>query len=235
MNTPTKTKPSTQFIEQLQTDGKASYLTHPRIGELEPAERKLLKQASFKMSLWNWQELDASQLTIEDAFKGTNVQTAMKLNEQVTRSTLITMIGNCIDTVDAKKSLAEGQEYKMVIDELIKLFPAFTIEDWRLCLYMMAKEAFGGYFERLKLAQFVECFTKYDELRQPVVTKIRQDEAADFERMRTEALRYITPEFATEFNPIAARVQKVEWMKGEDRLTYTEREEMRQRDKNRNK
>ena len=187
------------------------------------------------MSLWNWQELDASQLTIEDAFKGTNVQTAMKLNEQVTRSTLITMIGNCIDTVDAKKSLAEGQEYKMVIDELIKLFPAFTIEDWRLCLYMMAKEAFGGYFERLKLAQFVECFTKYDELRQPVVTKIRQDEAADFERMRTEALRYITPEFATEFNPIAARVQKVEWMKGEDRLTYTEREEMRQRDKNRAK
>jgi hypothetical protein len=183
------------------------------------------------MSLWNWQEQDVSQLTIEDAFKGTNVQTAMKLDEEVTRTTLITMIGTCIDIVDAKKSLTEGQEYKMVIDELIKLFPAFTIEDWRLCLFMMAKEAFGGYFERLKLAQFVECFTKYDQLRQPVVTKIREQEAEDFERMRTEALRYITPEFAAEFNPIAARVNPQQWMRGENRLSYAERLEMDKRAK----
>jgi hypothetical protein len=183
------------------------------------------------MSLWNWQKQDVSQLTIEDAFKGTNVQTAMKLDEEVTRTTLITMIGTCIDIVDAKKSLTEGQEYKMVIDELIKLFPAFTIEDWRLCLFMMAKEAFGGYFERLKLAQFVECFTKYDQLRQPVVTKIREQEAEDFERMRTEALRYITPEFAAEFNPIAARVNPQQWMRGENRLSYAERLEMDKRAK----
>jgi len=231
MNTPQKLKQSQQFIEQLRTDTKAWYLTHPRAGELDQAERKRLKQASFEMSLWNWQEQDVSQLTIEDAFKGTNVQTAMKLDEEVTRTTLITMIGTCIDIVDAKKSLTEGQEYKMVIDELIKLFPAFTIEDWRLCLFMMAKEAFGGYFERLKLAQFVECFTKYDQLRQPVVTKIREQEAEDFERMRTEALRYITPEFAAEFNPIAARVNPQQWMRGENRLSYAERLEMDKRAK----
>ena len=47
----------------------------------------------------------------------------------------------------------------MVLDALGTGFPTLTIEDWRLCLYMMAKETFGGYYERLKLAQFVECFT----------------------------------------------------------------------------
>jgi hypothetical protein len=98
---------------------------------------------------------------------------------------------------------------------------------------MMAKETFGGYYERLKLAQFVECFTKYEQLKQPVVTKIRQQEADDFDRMQKEALRHITPEFATEFNPIAARVTPQQWMKGENRLTYSERLEMDKRAKER--
>jgi hypothetical protein len=49
--------------------------------------------------------------------------------------------------------------------------------------------------------------------------------------MQKEALRHITPEFATEFNPIAARVTPQQWMKGENRLTYTERLEMDKRAK----
>jgi len=96
---------------------------------------------------------------------------------------------------------------------------------------MMAKEAFGPYYERLKLAQFVECFRKYEELKAPVVQTIRDNERHEYERETAEALRYITPEFGTAYNPIAARVNKVDWLKGEDRLTYTEREEMRNRQK----
>ena len=99
---------------------------------------------------------------------------------------------------------------------------------------MMAKEAFGPYYERLKLAQFVECFRKYEELKAPVVQTIRDNERHEYERQTAEALRYITPEFGTAYNPIAARVNKVDWLKGEDRLTYTEREEMRNRQKQRN-
>jgi len=231
MNTLQKAEQSRQFIQQLQTDGKASYLVHPRASELEPAERQLLKEASLAISLESLQKQEISQVTIETAFKGTNVRTALKVDEQATRAALIAMLAKCVRFVDANKTLTEGDEYKMVLDELVKGFPTFTIEDWRLCLYMMAKETFGGYYERLKLAQFVECFTKYEQLKQPVVTKIRQDEAADFERMRTEALRHITPEFATEINPIAARVSAQDWMRGENRLTYTEREEMEKRAK----
>lgn len=177
------------------------------------------------------QKQEISQVTIETAFKGTNVRTALKVDEQATRAVLIAMLAKCVRSYDANKTLTEGDEYKMVLDELVEGFPSFTIEDWRLCLYMIAKESFGRFYERLKLAQFVECFTKYEHLKDPVIKKIRQDEAADFERMRTEALRYITPEFATEFNPIAARVSPQDWMRGENRLTYTEREEMEKRSK----
>lgn len=185
------------------------------------------------MTLENLREQDISQVTIETAFKGTNVQTAMKLNAEVTRGTLLGLLGKCVRFIDANKTLTEGDEYKMVMDELIQTYPCFTIEDWRLCLYMMAKETFGGYYERLKLAQFVECFGKYEQLKMPVINRIRQDEANDAERERVETLRHITPEFATEFNVIAARVNVQDWMKGENRLTYTEREEMEKRDKER--
>ena len=233
MNTLQKAEQSRQYIQQLQTDGKASYLVHPRAGELAPAEGQRLKEASLAISFENLQKQEISQVTIETAFKGTNVGTAMKLDEKATRAALIAMLAKCVRFVDANKTLTEGDEYKMVLDELVKGFPTFTIEDWRLCLYMMAKETFGGYYERLKLAQFVECFTKYEQLKQPVVTKIRQQEADDFDRMQKEALRHITPEFATEFNPIAARVNPQQWMKGENRLTYSERLEMDKRAKER--
>lgn len=193
-----------------------------------------MKMASYSMTLENLREQDISKVTIETAFKGTNVQTAMKLNAEVTRSTLIGMLGKCVRFVDANKTLTEGDEYKMVLDELLQTFPCFTIEDWRLCLYMMAKETFGGYYERLKLAQFVECFAKYEQLKQPIVQRIREQEAQDFERQQAELMRYIAPEMAVQYNQIAARVDKVAWMRGENRLTYTEREEMEKRQKQRN-
>ena len=96
---------------------------------------------------------------------------------------------------------------------------------------MMAKESFGPYYERLKLAQFVDCFTKYDQLKQPVIQTIRENERKDAERMQVEAMRHLRPEYATEVNPIASRVHAADWMAGENRLTYTERQEMENRHK----
>jgi hypothetical protein len=53
------------------------------------------------------------------------------------------------------------------------------------------------------------------------------------EREMKEAIRYLQPEYATKTNPVAARVSAPEWMRGEDRLTYTEREAMDERAKRR--
>ena len=194
-----------------------------------------MKIASTNRSLRSLQELDASQLTVETCFKCTNVKTALKYNEVPTRAALTAMITRTVKFIDANKTLSTPEEIEMTVNELLHTYPCFTLSDWRLACYMMAKEAFGPYYERLKLAQFVECFAKYEQLKAPVVNTIRENERQQYERETAEALRYITPEFGTEFNPIAARVQKADWMKGEDRLTYTEREEMRERDKNRAK
>jgi len=42
---------------------------------------------------------------------------------------------------------------------------------------------------------------------------------------------HFPPEYATEVNPIASRVHPADWMAGENRLTYTERQEMDERQK----
>ena len=234
MNTPTKSKPSTLSTELLQTVGKDWYLSSPKIAELTPAERQTLKATSTARSLQSLQELDASQLTLETCFKCTNVKTALRCDEIGSRAALVAMISRTAKFVDANKTLTTTEEIVMTVNELLTTYPCFTLSDWRLACYMMAKEAFGPYYERLKLAQFVECFRKYEELKAPVVQTIRDNERRDYERETAEALRYITPEFATEFNPIAARVNKTDWMKGEDRLTYTERQEMENRQKQSN-
>ena len=231
MNTLTKATQSTQFIQQLQTAGKAWYLTHPKAGELTPGERITLKEMSTAKSLQNLQELDVSRLTLEMCFKGTNVRTALVCDEAPTRAALIGMLSRCVKFIDANKTLTEPEHIAMTVNELVEQFPTFTLEDWRLCLYMMAKESFGPYYERLKLAQFVDCFTKYDRLKQPIIQTIRENERKDAERMQAEAMRHLKPEYATQINPVASRVHPADWMAGEDRLTYTEREEMENRQK----
>jgi hypothetical protein len=204
------------------------------MAELTPAERQTFKAIATARSLQSLQELDASQLTVETCFKCTNVKTALKQEETATRAALVAMIARTVKFIDANKTLSTPEHIEITINELLKTYPCFTLSDWRLACYMMAKEAFGPYFERVKLAQFVECFRKYEELKAPVVQTIRDNERHEYERETAEALRYITPEFGTAYNPIAARVNKVDWLKGEDRLTYTEREEMRNRQKQRN-
>ena len=235
MSTLTKQQQSSQFIEQLQTDGKAYYLTHPKAGELTPSERTTLKEMTTAKSLQNLQEVDVSTLTIETCFKGTNVKTALKTDEAPTRAALIGMLTRCVKFIDANKTLTEPEHIAMTVNELLQQFPTFTLEDWRLCLYMMAKESFGPYYERLKLAQFVDCFAKYDELKQPVIQTIRQNERKEAQRVQDEAMRHLKPEYATEINTLAARVEATDWMRGQNRLTYTERQEMDKRQKQGNK
>jgi len=190
-----------------------------------------LKEIATEKSLQNLQGLDASRLTLEMCFKGTNVRTALVCDEAPTRAALIGMLTRCVKFVDANKTLTEPEHIAMTVNELVQQFPTFTLEDWRLCLYMMAKESFGAYYERLKLAQFVDCFTKYDQLKQPVIQTIRDNERKDAERMQAEAMRHLKPEYATEVNTVASRVHPSDWIAGENRLTYTERQEMDERQK----
>ena len=157
----------------------------------------------------------------------------MKVDEVATRAALVAMITRTVKFIDANKTLSTPEEISLTINELLKTYPCFTIEDWRLCCYHMAKELYGPYYERLKLAQFVECFGKYNQAKAPIVQQIRQNEQQDMEREMKEAIRYLQPEYATQTNPQAARVSAPEWMRGEDRLTYTEREEMNERAKGR--
>ncbi len=221
-----------EYTKELQTAGKAWYLTHPRIGELTHQERETLKQAKTLQSLENLQKMDVSTLTIGECFEGTNVQTAMKVNAQATRAALVAMLVNCCKFIDANKTLNRAEEFEMTLNELLKGFPCFTIEDWRLCTYNMAKEAYGPYYERLKLAQFVECFRKYEQQRQPIIDTIRDNERKDAERAQNDLMRYIHPEYATEKEPsVRDRVEPVAWFKGENRLTYTARQEMDNRQK----
>jgi hypothetical protein len=233
MNTPKKATQSKQSTQLSQTVGKDLYLSSPRAAELTPEERKTLKAMSTAKSLQNLQELDVSTLTVETCFKGTNVQTAMKVDEVATRAALVAMITRTVKFIDANKTLSTPEEISLTINELLKTYPCFTIEDWRLCCYHMAKEVYGPYYERLKLAQFVECFGKYNQAKAPIVQEIRQNEQKEAERELKEAIRYLQPEYATQTNPQAARVSAPEWMRGEDRLTYTEREEMENRAKER--
>ena len=217
---------------QLLTDGVALSLTHPKHAELSHPERETLKQMKTVKSLENLQLQDVSTLTVRECFNGTNVQTAMRIHPEATRAALISMLVNCCKFLDLNKTLTEPEEFKMTLNELLKVFPTFTIEDWRLCTYKMINEEFGPYFERLKLAQFVNCFRKYEQQRQPIIEIIRENERKDAEQAQTELMRYIQPEYATEKQPsVRDRVDPVDWFKGENRLTYTERQEMDERQK----
>ncbi len=57
---------------------------------------------------------------MEACFKGTNVQTAMKVDEVATRAALVAMITRTVKFIDANKTLSTPEEIGLTVNELIK-------------------------------------------------------------------------------------------------------------------
>lgn len=169
-------------------------------------------------------------LTVLEAFEGTNVLRALRVDPDQTRTAVIKAIIEVSEYIDAKKRLTTVEEYAEVFEELTQRFQNFTLEDFKLALQNMKA---SQYYERLKLAEYVAAFAAYDQKKCEAATQRATNNQRKEGQQRAQV---ITGNLAD-----LIQLQEGEqplytnaWLKGQrQRLTHAQRQELVERDKNR--
>lgn len=168
---------------------------------------------------------------MDDAWEGFSIRTAMRQAPKPTRAAMINLVKHVSDLVDAGKRLATLQEYDITVDYLLKsnFGGNYTLEDFRRICEGLVK---SKNYNRLKVAEFVEAWESYDrdKTNHAHVRNERQRREQENEAAKRSDLA-ITK--LGEYKRNLHRPDRVDWMNGASRMTWEEKEELRQRDRDR--
>lgn len=169
-----------------------------------------------------------------ERFNGTNIRTALKLDPDKTRATLIAMVKNVSDAVDANKRMSSMAEYADCVEWLLtdNFGGNYTIEDFRaICDELGTTKTFG----RLKRGEFISAWQAYDSKktaaaheRNRLAEIKRENEAAQLSDAIIERRRQQQAKQREPYRP-----DPVEWFSGANRITPEKRRELEERDRQR--
>ena len=96
--------------------------------------------------------------------KGTNIQTALKAEPQLTRAFLVAELGSLCKMVSAGTTIEDSQEMAEVVRALIEEFPAFKLEEFSSVFKAISRGKWKLY-NRLKLDTLIECCKEWETTR----------------------------------------------------------------------
>lgn len=169
-----------------------------------------------------------------ERFNGTNIRTALKMDPDKTRLTMALMIKNVSDAVDANKRMSTMAEYADCVEWLLtdNFGGNYTLEDFRaICDELATAKTFG----RLKRGEFISAWQAYDTKKTAAAherNRLARIQAENEAAQRTQAMIEHRKQQQTKQRE-PQRPDRVAWMQGESRLTYSERLELQERDRER--
>ena len=105
-------------------------------------------------------------------------------------------------------------------------FPSFTLEDFKLATERIKS---ASLYERLKTAEFVSAFQTYEESKLDIARRRQEEFKKHYEQENRTRLAEIFPPLEGERTREARTME--EFLKGKERLTFQEKQELRERDK----
>lgn len=169
--------------------------------------------------------------TIDEAWEGYSISMAMRHAPIPTRHAMINLVKHVSDMVDAAKRLETLQDYDLCVDYLLKskFGGNYTLLDFRLICEQLIK---AKSYNRLKVAEFVAAWEKYDEAKTDYARERNANYARYAEADRTNRVAAVMNAVSDPERPAPkpARPNRVDWMNGESNLTWPERVALQQRD-----
>ena len=168
--------------------------------------------------------------TVSDAYAGTPISRLVRQAPELTRHAMVTLVKHVSDTLDMNKRLKSTEEYLDTVRRLLDnpFGKNYTIEDFRvICDRMIGKK----YYERCKWYEFKEAWEEYDGVKDAESARRRAEHSRKAEQDAADRARAIRDVMRLEHQP--QRPDKVAWMQGESRMTYSERLELQERDRQR--
>jgi len=209
-----------------RTDGRES-LSLQKLKENYPGARNPEEARKIDASLRSISQPGRYQASVLEAFEGTNVRAALRMNPATTKAAILSLLIDASDFVDAKKRLDSPEDYAFTADTLLEKFPSFTLEDFKLCTDAVKA---GTHFERLKAGEFVREFEKYDEKKSEAAALraqyVQRVEAEDRQRLVMRVVSEVAEIEGSKEQNIA------DWISGKkSNLTKEQRAELQERDR----
>ena len=123
-----------------------------------------------------------------DAFyQGTNVRMAMSSDSVTTFATLYAITKDMLDYLEMNKTLRTQEEIQHAVSVLIKEFPVYKLEEWKIVMDRFKSGHFGNMYERLKLPELREAFLKYEDERSTMMeNKYQESKKIEYEPLSDE-------------------------------------------------
>lgn len=185
---------------------------------------------SLRQSICTGLKLGSGSLGVSEAYGGTPINRLVRQAPQLTRHTMAQLVKYVSDELDMNKRLKTQEEYGRTVERLLDspFGKNYTIEDFRvICERMIGKK----YFERCKWYEFKEAWEEYDSVKDGESARRRSEQARAAVIDHDNRVRAIREAMQLEHKK--PRPTPDEWHRGEDRLTYQEKEQMRERDRQR--
>jgi len=138
----------------------------------------------------------------------------------------VKLIIHVSEFVDAKKRLEKIEDYTYTAELLMDRFPSFTLEDFKLATERIKS---ASLYERLKTAEFVSAFQTYEESKLDIARRRQEEFRNHYEQENRARLAEILPPLEGERTREARTLE--EFLQGKERLTFQEKQELRERDK----
>lgn len=94
--------------------------------------------------------------------QGTNIRAAYKFHPAETHLALMKLLTETIVYLDYNKTITGTQNFIDAVDYLIDMFPAMTLEEWKVIMTRFKAGYYGKKFERLQLPELVEAFMQHE-------------------------------------------------------------------------
>jgi len=123
------------------------------------------------------------QLTPEEAWiGGTNIQTAIRYEPQLTRAFLVSELGSLCKIVSAGTTISDSQEMAEVVRALIEEFPTFKLEEFTSVFKLISRGKWK-LFNRLKLDTLMDCCKDWEKTRaETILERSHRPDYDPFER-----------------------------------------------------
>lgn len=185
----------------------------------------------MRTSLRTTSEITPYNGTLDDAWEGYNIRTAMREAPELTRAAMINLVKHVSDLVDVAQRLKTMAEYDLCVQYLLRsdFGGNYTLEDFRRICEGLIRNV---NYNRLKVETFVKAWEAYDRDKTNHA-HVRNERMRNQPDNSAENRANLTITKLGEYKRNLHRPDRVEWMKGAHRMTWEEQEQLRQRDRQR--
>lgn len=170
-------------------------------------------------------------MTVSQSWYGCNIQFAMRTNEQETVDRIMLLFARMLHRMNEDHPWVTEYDSMEEVREMIDFDPTWTLEDFALSMAMMAKGELARHNGRPSTGWIRKCQIAYSKLKSEAREEIARRAKVKAEADAMEAAYTAGLSLPTSESHIEQPRTMAEFLGGKNRLSFAEREAMKQRQK----